>query len=149
MTVHFVSKSWYLSRYTLNICKFYKPRVQLDWQSHTGDIGGQRTLRPYWRNYFERTDAIVWVVDTSDRLRIRDCRTELHSLLVEEVLSHHPSLHSLLMRFRGYWVPVYLYSLISKISQGHWVRSRLRTWVLFTECTQTGDLFAGVGSSFH
>ena len=50
-----------------------------------GDVGGQRTLRPYWRNYYERTDAIVWVVDSSDRLRIGDCRDELNALLVEEV----------------------------------------------------------------
>ena len=51
----------------------------------TGDVGGQRTLRPYWRNYYERTDAIVWVVDSSDRLRIQDCKEELNGLLVEEV----------------------------------------------------------------
>jgi ADP-ribosylation factor-like protein 2 len=25
------------------------------------DIGGQTTLRSYWRNYFEATDGIVWV----------------------------------------------------------------------------------------
>ncbi|GAA5880618.1 hypothetical protein JCM1840_002272, partial [Sporobolomyces johnsonii] len=24
------------------------------------DIGGQTSLRPYWRNYFEHTDAVVW-----------------------------------------------------------------------------------------
>lgn len=50
-----------------------------------GDVGGQRTLRPYWRNYFEQTDAIVWVVDSVDRMRIEDCRAELHNLLLEDV----------------------------------------------------------------
>src|ERR1700755_1461067 len=50
-----------------------------------GDVGGQRTLRPYWRNYFEQTDALVWVVDSSDRLRVGDCKEELHSLLLEDV----------------------------------------------------------------
>ncbi|KAG8809220.1 ADP-ribosylation factor-like protein 2 [Serendipita sp. 399] len=49
------------------------------------DVGGQRTLRPYWRNYFEQTDALVWVVDSSDRLRMDDCKQELHALLLEEV----------------------------------------------------------------
>mmetsp|Transcript_37593 Transcript_37593/g.118674 ORF Transcript_37593/g.118674 Transcript_37593/m.118674 type:complete len:94 (+) Transcript_37593:262-543(+) len=24
------------------------------------DIGGQKTIRPYWRNYFDQTDALVW-----------------------------------------------------------------------------------------
>lgn len=51
----------------------------------TGDVGGQKTLRSYWRNYFEKTDALIWVVDATDRLRIDDCRTELHGLLQEEV----------------------------------------------------------------
>lgn len=42
-------------------------------------------MRPYWRNYFERTDAVVWVVDSNDVDRIADCRQEFHSLLGEEV----------------------------------------------------------------
>ncbi|KAK8082922.1 hypothetical protein PG996_001703 [Apiospora saccharicola] len=51
------------------------------------DVGGQKTLRSYWRNYFEKTDALIWVVDATDRLRIQDCREELHGLLQEERLS--------------------------------------------------------------
>ncbi|KAL1742871.1 ADP-ribosylation factor family-domain-containing protein [Schizophyllum fasciatum] len=51
------------------------------------DVGGQRTLRPYWRNYFEQTDAIVWVVDSGDRMRMEDCKQELHSMLTEDRLS--------------------------------------------------------------
>ncbi|KAK0379040.1 ADP-ribosylation factor 4 [Colletotrichum limetticola] len=47
----------------------------------------QKTLRSYWRNYFEKTDALIWVVDATDRLRIEDCREELHGLLQEERLS--------------------------------------------------------------
>jgi GTPase SAR1 family protein len=48
-------------------------------------VGGQKTLRSYWRNYFEKTDALIWVVDSTDRLRIDDCRVELQGLLQEEV----------------------------------------------------------------
>ncbi|APA10625.1 hypothetical protein EAF04_000363 [Stromatinia cepivora] len=51
------------------------------------DVGGQKTLRSYWRNYFEKTDALIWVVDATDRLRIEDCKEELHALLQEERLS--------------------------------------------------------------
>ncbi|PMD36593.1 ADP-ribosylation factor family protein [Hyaloscypha variabilis F] len=51
------------------------------------DVGGQKTLRSYWRNYFEKTDALIWVVDATDRLRVDDCREELHGLLQEERLS--------------------------------------------------------------
>ncbi|KAH7940992.1 hypothetical protein HPB49_008824 [Dermacentor silvarum] len=34
------------------------------------DVGGQKSLRGYWRNYFESTDAIIWVVDSADRRRL-------------------------------------------------------------------------------
>ncbi|KAH8815852.1 ADP-ribosylation factor family-domain-containing protein [Xylogone sp. PMI_703] len=51
------------------------------------DVGGQKTLRSYWRNYFEKTDALIWVVDATDRLRVDDCREELHGLLQEERLA--------------------------------------------------------------
>ncbi|KAK7104668.1 ADP-ribosylation factor-like protein 2 [Littorina saxatilis] len=51
------------------------------------DVGGQKSLRSYWRNYFESTDGLVWVVDSADRMRLADCKRELHSLLVEERLA--------------------------------------------------------------
>ncbi len=31
------------------------------------DVGGQQTIRAYWRNYFESTDGLIWVVDSADR----------------------------------------------------------------------------------
>jgi ADP-ribosylation factor-like protein 2 len=49
----------------------------------TGDVGGQKTLRAYWKNYFEQTDGVVWVVDSTDRERLADCARELHLLLQE------------------------------------------------------------------
>ncbi|PWN95077.1 GTP-binding protein [Tilletiopsis washingtonensis] len=51
------------------------------------DVGGQKSLRPYWRNYFERTDALVWVVDSGDRARLDDAREELWGVLGEERLA--------------------------------------------------------------
>ncbi|KAL1800943.1 hypothetical protein ACET3X_001285 [Alternaria dauci] len=51
------------------------------------DVGGQKTLRTYWKNYFEKTDTLIWVVDATDRERIDDCRNELAGLLLEERLS--------------------------------------------------------------
>ncbi|KAL5527055.1 ARL2 [Sanghuangporus baumii] len=70
-TLGFNIKTFIHGRYTLNI-----------W-----DVGGQRTLRPYWRNYFEQTDAVVWVVDSSDRMRMSDCKEELYKLLTEDRLA--------------------------------------------------------------
>ncbi|KAF2717285.1 ARF/SAR superfamily [Polychaeton citri CBS 116435] len=50
------------------------------------DVGGQKTLRTYWKNYFEKTDTLIWVVDATDWERLEDCRAELHGLLVQERL---------------------------------------------------------------
>jgi ADP-ribosylation factor-like protein 2 len=50
------------------------------------DVGGQKSLRSYWRNYFESTDGLIWVVDSADRTRLRDCAQELLGLLQEERL---------------------------------------------------------------
>lgn len=51
------------------------------------DVGGQKSLRSYWRNYFECTDGLVWVVDSADRMRMETCRDELKVLLEEERLA--------------------------------------------------------------
>lgn len=51
------------------------------------DVGGQKSLRSYWRNYFESTDGLVWVVDSADRMRMDACRDELEILLKEERLA--------------------------------------------------------------
>lgn len=55
-----------------------------------GDVGGQKSLRPFWRNHFEETDALIWVVDSSDRDRLSDCKHELDELLLQEVGSVQP-----------------------------------------------------------
>ena len=51
------------------------------------DVGGQTSLRSYWRNYFEQTDGLVWVVDSADRARLQDCKAELQVLLQQERLA--------------------------------------------------------------
>eukprot|EP00923_Selenidium_pygospionis_P010156 GHVN01017647.1.p1 GENE.GHVN01017647.1~~GHVN01017647.1.p1 ORF type:complete len:185 (-),score=39.52 GHVN01017647.1:157-711(-) len=51
------------------------------------DIGGQKTIRSFWRNYFEQTDGVVWVVDSADTQRLVDCKAELDKLLGEERLA--------------------------------------------------------------
>lgn len=49
------------------------------------DVGGQQTIRSYWRNYFELTDGLIWVVDSADQRRLNDCKKELFDLLKQEV----------------------------------------------------------------
>lgn len=56
------------------------------------DIGGQRKIRPYWRNYFENTDVLIYVIDSADRKRFEETGQELAELLDEEKLSGVPVL---------------------------------------------------------
>ncbi|XP_070540957.1 ADP-ribosylation factor-like protein 3 [Ptychodera flava] len=56
------------------------------------DIGGQRKIRPYWKNYFENTDILIYVIDSADRKRFEETGTELAELLEEEKLSGVPLL---------------------------------------------------------
>ncbi|CAC5365003.1 ARL3 [Mytilus coruscus] len=36
------------------------------------DIGGQRRIRPYWKNYFENTDLLIYVIDSADQKRFEE-----------------------------------------------------------------------------
>ncbi|EDO32348.1 predicted protein [Nematostella vectensis] len=56
------------------------------------DIGGQRKIRPYWKNYFENTDILIYVIDSADRKRMEETGTELDELLEEEKLIGVPLL---------------------------------------------------------
>lgn len=50
-------------------------------------LGGQESIRPYWRCYFAQTNVIIFVVDSSDRERIDIARRELHTIISEEELT--------------------------------------------------------------
>jgi len=56
------------------------------------DIGGQKSIRPYWRNYFDQTDALVYVIDSADKRRMPETGVELGQLLDEEKLDGIPLL---------------------------------------------------------
>lgn len=74
-------------------------------------MGGQKTLRSYWKNYFEKTDTLIWVVDATDRLRVDDCREELAGLLLEEVdlivSRENLSITNIINLFSVLWEPVF------------------------------------------
>jgi ADP-ribosylation factor-like protein 3 len=56
------------------------------------DIGGQKSIRPYWRNYYDQTDALIYVIDSADRRRMEETGVELQQLLDEEKLANVPLL---------------------------------------------------------
>ena len=53
---------------------------------------GQKSIRPYWRNYFDQTDALIYVIDSADRRRMEETGVELQQLLDEERLGRVPLL---------------------------------------------------------
>ena len=48
------------------------------------DVGGQTKIRPLWQHYFENTDAVIFVVDSSDKERLEEAREELESILQDD-----------------------------------------------------------------
>jgi len=52
------------------------------------DLGGQTSIRPYWRCYYSNTDAVIYVVDSADRDRVGISKQELVSMLEEEELKN-------------------------------------------------------------
>jgi ADP-ribosylation factor-like protein 1 len=50
------------------------------------DLGGQTSIRPYWRCYYENATAVIYVVDSSDHERLGISKDELMAMLNEDEL---------------------------------------------------------------
>mmetsp|Transcript_37867 Transcript_37867/g.45655 ORF Transcript_37867/g.45655 Transcript_37867/m.45655 type:complete len:180 (-) Transcript_37867:368-907(-) len=69
-----------------------KSLVHDQYKLNVWDIGGQKSIRPYWRNYFDQTDGLMYVVDSADRKRAEETGEELAALLEEDKLAGVPLL---------------------------------------------------------
>ncbi|KAK0403573.1 hypothetical protein QR680_017003 [Steinernema hermaphroditum] len=56
------------------------------------DLGGHEQVRRVWKEYLPCVDAVIFVVDASDRSRIPEARIELEALLIEEAMAQCPFL---------------------------------------------------------
>ena len=56
------------------------------------DLGGQKSIRSYWRNYYDGTEALIYVIDSADRARVEETGLELFSLLEQDKLANIPLL---------------------------------------------------------
>jgi ADP-ribosylation factor protein 6 len=45
------------------------------------DVGGQDKIRPLWRHYYSGTQGLIFVVDSSDKARVDEARSELHKII--------------------------------------------------------------------
>lgn len=46
------------------------------------DIGGQLSLRNFWLNYIDKTDVLLWVVDSTNMDRLNESCTELWNKVI-------------------------------------------------------------------
>jgi len=58
----------------------------------TFDLGGHEQARRVWKTYFPAVDAVVFIVDASDRSRFNEAKQELISLMQDETISEAPIL---------------------------------------------------------
>ncbi|CCH40801.1 ADP-ribosylation factor [Wickerhamomyces ciferrii] len=55
-------------------------------QLNIWDIGGQKTLRSFWFNYFDKLDSMIWVIDLSNWSRIQENFKEFNDIISNEKL---------------------------------------------------------------
>lgn len=53
---------------------------------------GQKLFREYWSNYFQHTNALIYVIDAADEKRLMESGSELIKLLKNEDLTGIPLL---------------------------------------------------------
>lgn len=56
------------------------------------DLGGQERMRSIWSTYYQRTDAIIFVIDSSDGKNEVISKTELFKIVINENLKDVPIL---------------------------------------------------------
>lgn len=52
------------------------------------DCGGQERIRPLWRHYFTGTNALIYVVDSSDLDRLEESKKELSRVINDKELAN-------------------------------------------------------------
>jgi ADP-ribosylation factor related protein 1 len=56
------------------------------------DVGGQESLRTLWDSYYNEVHGVVFVVDSTDRARIEECRDALDKVISNELIEGAPVL---------------------------------------------------------
>ncbi|KAL7104857.1 hypothetical protein ACP275_07G007700 [Erythranthe tilingii] len=56
------------------------------------DLGGHRIARRVWCDYYAQVDAVLYLVDASDKERFAESKRELNALLSDESLRNAPFL---------------------------------------------------------
>lgn len=54
------------------------------------DIGGQESMRPYWKTYYPHTDCLIVVIDSADKKRFPIIKKEMEYLSTQVELTNVP-----------------------------------------------------------
>mmetsp|Transcript_10209 Transcript_10209/g.13397 ORF Transcript_10209/g.13397 Transcript_10209/m.13397 type:complete len:186 (+) Transcript_10209:72-629(+) len=104
------------------------------------DVGGQDKIRPLWRHYFSNTDALIYVVDSSDRDRIDLARSTLEWLLSEYDLQNvHLLIYANKQDIPNSLTPAELAKVLGLFNVRH------QKWFIQSSCALSGDgLYEGL-----
>ncbi|KAH9760185.1 ADP-ribosylation factor 3 [Citrus sinensis] len=102
--------------------------------------GGQTSIRPYWRCYFPNTEAVIYVVDSSDTDRIQTAKEEFHAILEEEELK---GAVALIFANKQDLPGALDDAAVSEALELHKIKNR--QWAIFKTCAIKGEgLFEGM-----
>ncbi|NHJ85861.1 MAG: GTP-binding protein [Asgard group archaeon] len=59
---------------------------------HVFDMGGQEDFRPMWSDINEKSNALIYVVDSTDHLRFEETKEIFHQILTTQIDSEIPVL---------------------------------------------------------
>ena len=103
------------------------------------DIGGQHQIRKLWRHYYENTDCLIYVVDSSDKERVEQAAEELHSILNDENMRDA----TLLVFANKQDTGIMTVAEVAEVLRLHTIKGR--DWNIQGTCGLTGDgLFEGL-----
>ena len=54
------------------------------------DVGGQYKIRQLWRYYYDNSEGLIYVVDSTDSIRIEESAEELHGILSNDSMRNVP-----------------------------------------------------------
>lgn len=105
------------------------------------DVGGQERIRALWRHYFQNTEGLIFVVDSSDRERISEAREELFGILESDEMRGVP----VVVLANKQDLPNAL-SPSQMIDQLNMHKLTGRKWYVQASCASTGD---GIYEGMH
>ena len=107
------------------------------------DIGGQHKIRPLWRHYYQNTDGLAYVIDSSDFDRISEAAEELHSIVEDELMHGVPIV--VIANKQDLPNAVSCSELIKRLELDK-LRNTRNKWFIQSACATSGE---GIYESMH